>query len=88
MGRSPRKKLEISGSVKCISVDPGDGFAMDNGESKKFLRSDRGSPPPPYPWICHWHPSNLIRQNIFAYLSTSVEFYGNLLTSESQCFEI
>ena len=30
-----RKKIEISGSEKCILVDPGDGFAMDNGESKK-----------------------------------------------------
>ena len=25
----PRKKIEISGSEKCILVDPGDGFAMD-----------------------------------------------------------
>ena len=31
----PQKKIEISGSEKCILVDPGDGFAMDNGESKK-----------------------------------------------------
>ena len=41
-GGLPRKKFEISGSEKCILVDPGDGFAMDNGESKKPQRSDRG----------------------------------------------
>ena len=28
------KKFEISGSEKGILVDPGDGFAMGNGESK------------------------------------------------------
>ena len=33
--------FEISGSKKYILVDPGDGFVMDNGESKKMLRSDR-----------------------------------------------
>ena len=32
----PQKMLEISGSEKYILVDPGDGFAMDNGESKKL----------------------------------------------------
>ena len=37
-----KKSFEISGSEKCILVDPGDGFAMDNGDSKKHLRSDRG----------------------------------------------
>ena len=26
------EKIEISGSEKCILVDLGDGFAMDNGE--------------------------------------------------------
>ena len=29
----PYKNAEISGSEKCILVDPGDGFAMENGES-------------------------------------------------------
>ena len=43
----PLKNFEISGSEKCILVDPGDGFAMDNGESKKNLRSDRGIRTPP-----------------------------------------
>ena len=42
----PHKNFEISGSEKCISVVPGDVFAMDNGESKKTLRSDRGVPTP------------------------------------------
>ena len=28
-GGLPQKNLEISGSEKCILVDPGDGFAMD-----------------------------------------------------------
>ena len=46
-GGLPQKKIEISGSEKCILVDPGDGFAMDNGESKKPLRSDRGGGPEP-----------------------------------------
>ena len=51
MGALPRKKFEISGSEKCISVVPEEGFAMDNGESKKPLRSDRegSNPPPPLP---------------------------------------
>ena len=40
------KNFEISGSEKCILVDPGDGFAIDNGESKNPLRSDTGSRPP------------------------------------------
>ena len=31
-GAFTRKKIEISSSEKCILVDPGDGFAMDNGE--------------------------------------------------------
>ena len=54
-GGLPQKNFEISGSEKCILVDLGDGFAMDNGESKKILRSDRGSEPPrPSPWIRHW----------------------------------
>ena len=48
-GGLPQKKIEISGSEKCILVDPGDGFAMDNGESKNPLRSDRGSGPPDHP---------------------------------------
>ena len=30
-----------------ILVDPGDGFAMDNGESNKLLRSDSGVRTPP-----------------------------------------
>ena len=34
---SQRKKFEILGSEKCILVDSGDGFAMDNRESKKTL---------------------------------------------------
>ena len=32
-GAFPRKWIEISGSEKFILVDPGDGFAMDNGET-------------------------------------------------------
>ena len=44
-----QKKNEILGSEKCILVDFGDGFAMDNRESKKPLRSDRGSGPPDPP---------------------------------------
>ena len=40
-GPPPEKKNDFS-SEKCILVHPGDGFAMDNGESKKLLRSDRG----------------------------------------------
>ena len=35
LGDLPQKKIEILGSEKCILVDAGDGFAMDNGESKK-----------------------------------------------------
>ena len=46
-GGLPQKMFEISGSEKCILVDPGDGYAMDNGESKKLLRSDRGIRKPP-----------------------------------------
>ena len=42
-GGLPQKNLEISGSEKCILVDRGDGFAMDNGERKNHLRS----PDPP-----------------------------------------
>ena len=44
-----QKKIEILGSEKCILVDPGDGFAMDNGESKKpsGLRGGYGPPDPP-----------------------------------------
>ena len=38
----PTEKIEILGSEKFILVDSGDVFAMDNGESKKTLRSDRG----------------------------------------------
>ena len=36
-GPSPENFFEISSSEKCILMDPGDGFAMDNGarESKK-----------------------------------------------------
>ena len=41
-GGLPQKMFEISGSENCILVEPGDGFAMDNVESKKLLRSDRG----------------------------------------------
>ena len=44
---SPTEKIEILGSEKCILVDSGDGFAMDNRESKKPLRSDRAPDPPP-----------------------------------------
>ena len=36
-GGLPRKKLRFQ-----ALVDPEDDFAMDNGESKKPLRSDRG----------------------------------------------
>ena len=48
-GGLPYKKNEILGFEKCILVDSGDGFAMDNRESKKPLRSDRGirTPDPP-----------------------------------------
>ena len=45
-GGLPQKLFEISGSEKCILMDPGEGFAMDNGESKKLLRSDGGSGAP------------------------------------------
>ena len=45
-GGLPQNIFEISGSEKCIFVDPGDGFTMDNEESKKLLGSDRGSGPP------------------------------------------
>ena len=45
-GGLPQKKIEISGSEKCILVDPGDGFAMDNGESKKPSGLIGGSGPP------------------------------------------
>ena len=34
LGGLPKKHFEISGSEKCILVDPGDGFAIDNGGSK------------------------------------------------------
>ena len=47
LGCLPQKKIEISSSEKCILVDPGDGFAMDNGESKNPFRSDRGICPLP-----------------------------------------
>ena len=39
-GAPPEK---FGGSEKCILVDPGDRFTMDNGESKKPLRSDNRS---------------------------------------------
>ena len=43
---------EISDSEKYILVDPGDRFAMDNGENKNILRSDREVwTPRPFPWI-------------------------------------
>ena len=47
-GDSPRK---ISGSEKCILVDPGDGFAMDNGERKNpsALIGKVRTPLPPLP---------------------------------------
>ena len=46
----PQKKFEISGFEKCILVDPGDVFAMDNGESKKPSDLIGGcSPPDPPP---------------------------------------
>ena len=32
-GASPRKEIEISGSERCILVDPGYCFVLDNGES-------------------------------------------------------
>ena len=41
-----QKIIEISGSEKCILVDPGDGFAMDNGESKNPSGLMGGSEPP------------------------------------------
>ena len=45
-GGLPQKKIAISGSnKKCILVDPGDGFGMDNGESKSLI----GGSGPPYP---------------------------------------
>ena len=31
-GPPPEKQNEISGSEKCILVDPGYGYAMNNGE--------------------------------------------------------
>ena len=37
------EKMESLGSEKCILVDYGDGFAMDNTESKTPLKSDRRS---------------------------------------------
>ena len=46
-GGLPQKKLKILGSGKCILVDSGDGFAMDNRGSKKTLRSDREVRTPP-----------------------------------------
>ena len=50
----PTEKFEILGSEKCILVDSGDGFAMNNRESKgskKPVRSDRGSGPPDPPSV-------------------------------------
>ena len=44
-----RNKIEISSSEKCILVDHGDGFAMDNGESKKPSGLIGGSGPPDPP---------------------------------------
>ena len=38
----PHPGKTFSGSEKYLVVDPGDDFAMDNGKSKKPLRSDRG----------------------------------------------
>ena len=43
----PQKKIAISGSQKCIVVDPGDGFAMNNGESKILIGGSRPTPPTP-----------------------------------------
>ena len=40
MGLPQKFFFETLGSEKCILVDFGDGFAMDNRESKKSLRSD------------------------------------------------
>ena len=48
MGASHRKKNEILCSEKCILVDSGDGFAMDNRESKK-PQGLMGHPDPPDP---------------------------------------
>ena len=60
--------FEISGSEKYILVDPGDGFAMDNGASKKkILRSDREDWTP-LPWICYWiciHTSSILTCYVF-----------------------
>ena len=54
-GPPREKKIEISGSEKCILVDPGDGFAMDNRERKKPSGLIGGSGSPlPSPWIRHW----------------------------------
>ena len=36
------KNFEISDSEENILVHPGDGFDVDNGESRKILWSDRG----------------------------------------------
>ena len=36
-GAPPEEKIEISGSEKCILVDPRDGFVMDNGESTLII---------------------------------------------------
>ena len=46
MGASPIKKLRFQALKSACLVDPGDGFAMDNGESKKY---DRGVRTPPLP---------------------------------------
>ena len=39
----PAQQIEISGSEKCILVDPGDGFAIDNGETwgKKSINQSK-----------------------------------------------
>ena len=45
-GLSPRKVLRFQ-TEKCILVEPGDGFAMDNGESKNSSGPIGGPDPSP-----------------------------------------
>ena len=60
----PQKQIEILGSEKCILVDSGDGFAMDNRESKKTVRSDRGVQTP-CPCIHHCLHIHLTNGNVW-----------------------
>ena len=53
LGGLPQEKIEILGSEKCILVDPGDGFAMDNDESKKNPGLIGGPDPPTLPLFYH-----------------------------------